>query len=150
MKLVLMLFASILLASPNLAPKNRSNEEILIEGDLAFGEVTDALALHLNAHPDTYVLVKPNLKEKVPEPGMLVFKNQIKLDWTTGQHAHSLVENLRLGVYELGAQKSEGLDSMALDHGKRIWPEVRNIYCREYPGARYFDLAWQEQYCEEK
>ncbi|SRR6266568_7471548 len=150
MKLVLMLSASVLLTSLNVAPKNRSNEEVLIEGDLALSEVTDALALHLSTHRDTYVLVKSNSKEKVPQPGMLVFRNQIKLDWTTGQHAHSLVENLRLGVYELAAQKPEDLDLMALDHGKRIWPDVRNIYCREYPGARYFDLAWQEQYCEEK
>jgi hypothetical protein len=150
MKLLLMLWVSILLASLGISPKSRSDEEVLVDGDLALSEVTDALALHMNAHRDTYVLVKPDLKEKVPEPGMLIYKNQVKLDWTTGQHAHSLVENLRLGIYELGAQKPEELDSLALDHGKRIWSEVRSTYCREYPGARYFDLAWREQYCEEK
>jgi hypothetical protein len=150
MKRVLLLSAVTLIALVSSGQKNKSDKDVLMEGDLTLSEVQDALSLHLSAHPDTYVLVKPEYQEKVPVPGIVVFKdNHIELDWTTGQHAHSLSENLRLGVYELAAQKSEGIDLMAIDHAKRIWPNVKALYCHEYPGARYFDLSWHEQYCEE-
>jgi hypothetical protein len=133
-----------------LGQQNKDDEQVLTEGDLALSEVLDALSLHAE-QPQSFVSVKPNVKEKVAEPGMIVFKNRsLTLEWTNGQHAHSLVENLRISIRELAAQRSEGLDVMALDHANHIWPEVKIIYCHAYPGARYFDLAWHEQYCEEK
>jgi hypothetical protein len=150
MKRLFLLSSISLIAIVATAQQSKSDKDVLMEGDLALSEVQDALSLHLNAHPDTYVLVKRKYQEKVPVPEMVVFKdNHIELDWTTGQHAHSLSENLSLGVYELAAQRSEGIDLMSLDHARRIWPEVKALYCRGYPGARYFDLGWQEQYCEE-
>jgi hypothetical protein len=151
MKKALLVSACLLCTMLATVQKNKSDKDVLTEGDLALSEVQNALSFHLSAHPDTYVLVKPEYQEKVPVPGMVVFKdNHIELDWTTGQHAHSLSESQRLEVHELAVQKSEGLDAMALDHAKRIWPEVKAVYCREYPGARYFDLDWQERFCEEK
>jgi hypothetical protein len=133
----------------------KSDELVLSSGDSALNNIQqmqDARRMNRN-----YTAAEPNVKEKTTQPGFVCFRNDkepsvpsCRLDWTAGQRAHTLMESLRLGIYELQTGKNVGLEPMAIQDATAIWPDLRNIYCREYLAGMYFDLQGQKQFCEVK
>jgi hypothetical protein len=65
--------------------------------------------------------------------------------------AHILMEGLRHGISHWAAiQDFEGKsrDDQFETSWNTAWFDVRNVYCRRSPGAKYFDLSNDEQVCK--
>jgi hypothetical protein len=147
---------TILLVMPLAPQKSGGDQTILSTGDIAEHNMSESQSSR--RLEQNYVPAEPNTKEKLTEPGLVCFKQDqdkdtslyCELDWTVGQHAHSLMEHLRLGIYELQSGKNVALEQLAIHDATAVWPELRNIYCREYPAAMYYDLQGQLQFCEGK
>jgi hypothetical protein len=116
------------------AGKASSSEDLLIEGDIANHNLLDALDFHFVSNPEE-LLKKQEPQEKVLDFGILVFESgKLQLDWTTGQHARYLLEEIRQAIHQLqSASCSIGLDGMAIDNGRAVWPKLRDLTCQEYP-----------------
>jgi hypothetical protein len=127
--------------------KKQSQEDVLTMGDIANHNIQDALEAHAVSDPG-FNPQKRQPVEQVRGFDTLVYKNSFKLDWTTGQHARYLMEELRQGIHELqSATHPQGLDGMALEGARSAWPKLRDVVCTIYPGVRYFDLNGSENYC---
>lgn len=164
MKRTLLFFGSMLMALSSGAQNTRktanrvdnaqsqSDDAILSEGDIAGYDLTEAEELQLTQ--SNHVPPEPKIREKVTEPGIVIFKNpdgteRVKMDWTTGQHARSLMETLRIGIWRYQAGEANVAGLLGTPQAVEVWPKLRGIYCREYPGGRYIDLHGQIQFCEQ-
>src|SRR5208282_5748254 len=149
MKLVLVFLGSLLFLSPNAqGPKKPAKHDdaeadhtILVAGDVAAFSLTQAEAYQFE-EDSKYVPPEPAAKEKTTQPGILMFKNSdgtegLTQDWTTGQHARSLLESLRVSMYRYQAGKPNPAGVIGVHQAVEVWPKLRRIYCREYPGGRY-------------
>jgi hypothetical protein len=135
--------------------KQEDDQTVLSKGDIAEYSMVEMQSAR--SMDPTYAPAEPNVKEKVTEPGLVCFKGDkdtssmhCELDWTAGQHAHSLMEHLRIGIYELQSGKNVALEQLAIHDAANLWPQLRNIYCRAYPTGMYYDLQGQTQFCEGK
>lgn len=139
--------------------KNRSKEidtdqSTLAAGDVAALNLTSAEEDQLVTDP-SFIAPEPTENEKVTQPGILFFKNSdgtigLTLDWTTDQHARSLLESLRLSIYRYQAGKPNPGGVIGVQQAAELWPKLQRIYCRENPGGRYIDLQGQVLFCEGK
>jgi len=76
-----------------------------------------------------YVPVQPSRREKLTAPGLVFFRdNSSKLVWTVGQHARSLMESLRISLFELQSGKEVGLEEFARGKAVETWPRLRGIF----------------------
>jgi hypothetical protein len=125
-------------------------DKILIDATVAAQTLEEALSIHFTSDPH-FSPTKQNPEDKRTLPQMLFTKdNGLQFDWTPGQHARYLMEELRQGIYQLqSAQNPLGLDSIALAGARESWPKLRGISCQDKPGTRFFDLNGVEQYCPE-
>jgi hypothetical protein len=132
-------------------PSDPDTEETLRKGQIVAGNIQTAFTSH--------ILDDPNLRQnkQLPEdqqnhPKILVFKDgSFVFDWTPGQQARYLMEELRQGIHILqSVDKPRGSDIIALTGAREYWPKLRDISCRENPGIRYYDLDGFEEYCPTK
>ncbi len=133
-------------------PKRYTDDQILLQGDTAMENLRTGLTYQRMEDPKR-VPARTVREEKLTEPGIVVFRNEdgserLELDWTVGQHARSLMESLRKGIYQYQSAESNIGGAIGVDDGLRIWPELRNIFCREYPAGRYIDLHGEVRFCE--
>lgn len=146
--LPVVVFASLTSLFPQ-SSKKQSQEDVLTMGDIANHNIQDALEAHAVSDPG-FNPQKQQPVEQVRGFDTLVYKASFKLDWTTGQHARYLMEELRQGIHELqSATHPQGLDGMALEGARSAWPKLQEVVCTIYPGVRYFDLNGSENYCAE-
>lgn len=132
------------------APKE-TTEEILTKGTIVVSNVDKAVQEHEMFDPDFQPL-KQNPEDKREFPVNLFYKNgDFAFDWTQGQRARYLMEDIRQGLHALrAAAKPRGFDAIAFAGGREYWPKLRDISCQESPGIRYYDLDGFEQYCPTK
>jgi hypothetical protein len=162
MKFVLLVLAA-LVATPafaqnaNKTPPSVSNASsdatALSVGEIAAFSLVNAESYQMQEDPN-YVPPKPQIQEKVTQPGIVLFRNpdgtdRLEMDWTVGQHARSLMEQLRISMWRYQAGKANPAGLIGVNQAADAWPKLRVIYCREYPGGRYIDLQGQIQYCDE-
>lgn len=138
----------------NRSDEARADQTILTEGDVAALSLAQAEQTQLTSDPN-FVPPEPTEKEKVTDPGVVIFRNAdgedvYQLDWTIGQHARGLLEHLRLSIYRYQAGKPNPGGVIGVTQAVTVWPKLRRMFCREYPGGRYIDLQGQVQFCEEK
>jgi hypothetical protein len=127
-----------------------SQADVLLKGTVVAGNIQTAIAGHLALDP-AFSMKKQQPEEKYPDPKMLVLKDRFLFDWTAGQQARHLMEDLRQGIHILqSVDKPRGFDVIALAGAREYWPKMRDISCRETPGIRYYDLDGFEQYCPAK
>lgn len=131
-----------------ISQKSDRIEESLRHGDIAAGNVQTAITAHLTEDADFHPS-KQQPEEKLNPANLLVYGDgTTKFDWTPGQHARYLMEEMRQGVHELrSATKPRGLDAVVFAGVGQTWPSLRDIACAEFPGVRYHDLDGFEQYC---
>jgi hypothetical protein len=98
-------------------------DEVLFRGDIVAGNIQTALGAHLAEDP-RFRLMKQLPEDRQNDPKMVVKKDgSFYFDWTPGQHARYLMEEIRQGVHELqSAEKPQGLDIVALAGGREYWP----------------------------
>jgi hypothetical protein len=125
-----------------------SVQDVLRRGEIVASNIQVAIISHLTEDADFHP-TKQEPEEKMYPANLLVFKDgTVKFDWTTGQEARHLIEEMRQGVHELhSALKPRGLDVVVFAGVKETWPSLRDIACAEFPGIRYYDLDGFEQYC---
>jgi hypothetical protein len=113
--------------------------------------VQTALQIHWKEDPH-FKGQKQLPEDKQNPPKMLFLKdNSILFDWTPGQRARYLMEDLRQGIHELqSADKASGTDIVAVSTAREIWPELRDISCHENPGIRFYDLDGVPHFCPTK
>jgi hypothetical protein len=129
-----------------------SDTAILSKGEIAAWSLTEAKSVQLQEDPK-YVPPEPKLREKVTQPGLVIFKNpdgteRLEQDWTPGQHARSLMESIRIAIWTYQAGKPNTAGTIGVPQAVDVWPKLRGIYCRQYSGGRYIDLQGQVQFCE--
>jgi hypothetical protein len=88
----------------------QSDAVILEKGDFAEHNLADGETFQLEENLK-YVAPEPKMREKVTQPGIVIFKNpdgtqRIEIDWTPGQHARYLMENLRVMIWRYQAGKA--------------------------------------------
>jgi hypothetical protein len=131
-------------------PASQSVDDILLKAEIAAHNVGEAITEHIT-NDANFHWTKQLPEDKRPDPGILVKKDEsFSFDWTPGQHARHLMEELRQGIHQLqSAEKPSGLDGIALAGAREYWPKVRDISCAESPGIRYYDLNGYSQFCPE-
>jgi len=132
--------------------RSSTDDETLLKGEVVAGNIETAITAHLTSDPD-FQIVKQLPEDPHPKLPKMLLKQDggIVLDWTAGQQAASLMEDIRQGLHALQAAHSpRGLDIVAFAGGREYWPKLRDIFCREYPGVRYYDLDGFEQFCPAK
>jgi hypothetical protein len=132
------------------SPKSEAakNEAILLKGEIVAGNIQTAFTSHILDDPH-FRQEKQLPEEEQNHPKILVFKDgSFVFDWTPGQHARYLMEELRQGIHILqSVEKPRGFDVIALAGAREYWPKLRDISCQENPGIRYYDLDGFEEYC---
>lgn len=124
--------------------------EILTKAQIVSKNIQTAITAHITDDP-TFTDKKQLPEETKTEPKKLVLKNGFLFDWTPGQEARYLMEELRQGIHVLQSiDKPRGFDVIALAGAREYWPKLRDISCHETPGIRYYDLDGFEQYCPTK
>lgn len=131
--------------------KPESADEVLIKGEIVAGNIQTAILMHTTDEPD-FKNAKQLPDDSRPLPKVLVLKNgDWYFDWTPGQHARYLMEELRQGLHAIqSVEKPRGIDIVALTGAREYWPKLRDISCRESPGTRYYDLDGFAQFCPTK
>lgn len=129
-------------------PLPESVEEILRKGEIVAKNIQTAITAHLTQDPD-FKVSKQLPEDPHATPKMLVKRDgSFEFDWTPGQHARSLMEEIRQGIHVLqSSDKPRGLDVVALAGGREYWPKLRDISCHEQPGIQYYDLDGFSQFC---
>jgi hypothetical protein len=132
-------------------PEDKSPDAVFVEATIAAHNIEEAISDHILADPNFHWAKQlPEDKREVPPP-LITKDGSFEFDWTIGQHARYLMEELRQGVHALqSVQKPAGLDPIALAGARESWPKMRDISCHENPGIRYYDLDGIEQYCPTK
>ncbi|WP_433965134.1 hypothetical protein [Tunturiibacter gelidiferens] len=122
--------------------------ETLHKAEIVDGNLQTAITAHIKEDPHFHIS-KQLPEDKQNEAKMLFHKDGgFEFDWTAGQHARYLMEDLRQGIHALqSADKLRGLDTIALSGAREYWPKLRDISCHESPGTRYYDLDGMEQFC---
>jgi hypothetical protein len=128
-----------------------SSDEDFHLAEIAAHNIPEAITAHL-ADDASFQMNKKQPEDKLPDPPILLRKDgSFSFDWTPSQHARHLMEDLRQGIHALqSAQQARGLDSIALDGARKIWPKMRDIFCRDNPDVQYYDLDGIKQYCPAK
>jgi hypothetical protein len=131
--------------------KTESQADVLLKGQTIAGNIQEAFTEHIS-DDSNFRQDKQQPEDKQNDPKVLVFKDgSFIFDWTPGQEARYLMEELRQGIHILqSVQKPRGFDVIALTGAREYWPKLRDISCRENPGIRYYDLDGFEQYCPSK
>jgi len=122
-----------------------------INAAVAAHNIEEAITGHISNDPNFRLSKQlPEDKRQLPPP-LIKKDGNFDFDWTVGQHARYLMEELRQGIHILqSSDKSSGLDGIALAGARESWPKMRDISCRESPGIRYYDLDGLERYCPEQ
>ena len=130
---------------------NPDTDETLRKGQIVAGNIQTAVTSHILDDP-SFRQNKQLPEDPQNHPKILVFKDgSFKFDWTPGQEARYLMEELRQGVHILqSVDKPRGMDIIGLSGAREYWPKLRDISCRENPGIRYYDLDGFEEYCPAK
>lgn len=129
-------------------PTTRPPDSDFVEATVAAHNIEEAKTEHITQDPSFRPNKQlPEEKRELPPP-LIKRDGSFDFDWTPGQHARYLMEELRQGIHALqSAEKPGGLDGIALAGAREAWPKMRDISCRESPGIRYHDLDGLEQYC---
>lgn len=129
---------------------NRNDGDFHLAG-IAADNLEKAIQSHLTSTED-FQLTKQLPEDRQNDPHPLVLKDgTFYFDWTPGQQARYLMEQLRQGIHALqAAPRAQALDATTLKGARDSWPKMRDISCRENPGIRYYDLDGAEQYCPTK
>jgi hypothetical protein len=132
------------------ASATKSTEAVFVDATVAAHNIEEAISSHLTGDANIHLNKQlPEDKRGLPPP-LIKRDGSFEFDWTVGQHARYLMEELRQGIHQLqSVEKASGLDGIALAGARENWPKVRDISCHESPGIRYFDLDGFEQYCPE-
>lgn len=132
-------------------PVSETTADVLRRGAIVAHNIQEAMDLHIE-HGDSINTRKQLPEDKRDPPPPLIQKNgDWDFDWTAGQQARYLMEEIRQGIHVIRtAQQARGMDAVALAGAQEYWPKLRDISCRENPGIRYYDLDGFEQYCPTK
>jgi hypothetical protein len=132
-------------------PATELQDAVFIGATVAAQHIQEAISEHI-ANDADFHLTKQLPEDKRPGPGILIKKDgSVSFDWTPGQRARDLMEELRQGIHQLqSVEKASGLDGIALSGARENWPKMRDISCHESPGIRYYDLDGFERYCPER
>jgi hypothetical protein len=128
--------------------QDETEADVLRHGQIVAGNIQTAIVGHLTEDPN-FQRNKQLPEDRQNEPKLLYLKDgSFAFDWTPGQEARYLMEELRQGLHILQAvDKPKGFDIIALRGARDYWPKLRDISCRESPGIRYYDLDGFEQFC---
>jgi hypothetical protein len=128
----------------------KTSEAVFVEATVAAHNIEEAITEHITNDANfRWTKQLPEEKRELPPP-LIKRDGSFDFDWTVGQHARYLMEELRQGIHQLqSVEKASGLDGIALAGARENWPKMRDISCHETPGIRYFDLDGFEQYCPE-
>jgi hypothetical protein len=106
-----------------------STSEILSKGQTVAHNIQEAITEH-TTEDEHFLLTKQLPEDKRDLPPPLVFKDgNFAFDWTPGQEARFLMEEIRQGIHALqSVEKPHGLDIIALAGGREYWPKLRDLY----------------------
>jgi FAD/FMN-containing dehydrogenase len=129
-----------------------SDEKALSGAEIAAWNIQECISHHLVEDAPNFHPAKQEPEDDASLPSMMLRKDGSAFDpATVGQQARALMEELRQGIHALqSAEKAEGMDAMALYQARASWPQMRDIFCREYPEVRYYDLDGIERHCPPK
>lgn len=131
----------------------KADDEAIFAATTAAWNLDNGIAQHLAQDGPNFHPTKQQPEDNNASlPSLLLRKDGTAFDPATpGQQARELMEELRQGIHALqSAEKAEALDAMALDQGRASWLKMRDIFCRQYPDVRYYDLDGAERYCPAK
>ena len=96
----------------------KSITDVLANAEIVAGNITTAITAHIADDPE-FQIAKQLPEDKYAPPKILVRKDgTIIFDWTPGQQARSLMEDIRQGLHALqSSKKALGIDSIALAGG---------------------------------
>jgi hypothetical protein len=129
-------------------PEDSTQSDVLLKGHIVDHNIQEAIAEHVADNPE-FTPAKQFPEDKQTLPKMLFLKGGgFIFDWTPGQEARYLMEDLRQGLHALqSVEKPTGFDIVALTGARQYWPKLRDISCHENPGIRYYDLDGFEEFC---
>ncbi len=150
MRFLFFVFILLVSISPTWA-QDEPEAEVLRHGEIVADNIQTAITIHIT-EDENFRRDKQMPEDKQNHPKALVFKDgSFVFDWTPGQQARYLMEELRQGLHILqSVDKPRGLDIVALTGARDYWPKLRDISCHENSGIRYYDLDGFEQFCPTK
>jgi hypothetical protein len=149
--LILSVAFALLISVSMTRAQDATDADVLRHGQIVADNIQTAILAHVTE--DANLRRDKQLPEdKQNEPKLLVFKDgSFVFDWTPGQEARYLMEELRQSLHILqSVDKPKGLDIVALVGAREYWPKLRDISCRENLGIRYYDLDGFEEFCATK
>jgi hypothetical protein len=129
-------------------PEPDLTKDVLLKGSIVTGNIETAILAHVTDDPNFERRLQLP-EDKQHEPKILVKKDgRFEFDWTPGQQARYLMEQMRQGLHALqSVSKPKGMDNIALTGVREYWPKLRDISCHENPGIRYYTLDGFEEFC---
>lgn len=153
--IITMLIAGLVTVAPQYGITQQTSkpdtEETLRKGQIVAGNIQTAITGHILDDP-SFRQNKQLPEDPQNHPRILTFKDgSFAFDWTPGQEARYLMEEMRQGIHILqSVDKPRGIDIIALTGAREYWPKLRDISCGENPGIRYYDLDGFDEYCPSK
>jgi hypothetical protein len=126
------------------------NESVWMDAEITRGNLYRCIQVH---QMDGDAMSGPQQPEdKVELPPPTVDKDGILIwAWPAGLHARVLMEKIRQGLHILtSSQTTGGMDGLAINQARAVWPKLRDIYCHAVPKSGYYDLDGIQRYCPEK
>lgn len=126
---------------------NIQTDHLLFEGQRIDNDLQAAILTHLKNDPHFKDLKQEPQDTQYAGHILVMSDNTIESDWTSGQHARFLMEELRQGIFSLGKAKRTPIDDYILINANMIWPLIRDLACQDKHKVRYYDLNGAEQFC---
>lgn len=70
-------------------------------------------------------------------------------NWPLWRQANAYMESIRFHI-EIGSRAGvvdDGLVSMTVRDGRKLWSDIADLYCQELPGGRFTDLEGKVRAC---
>jgi hypothetical protein len=138
----------LLLTAPQVSrkPTPTQDEIVLFGGDLAAFSLSNGISMMQMQSQFAIQHQEPELK--IPFPVLLQTRHEMVIDWTDGQHARYLMEEIRQGVYALRGHEENNFDAfVGIRKGRELWPKIRDIACKDKPSLLYYHLDGTKDYC---
>lgn len=126
------------------------NEPVWFDAEIAKSNLSECIMVHTTERDSMSSPQQPEDKVELPPP-VTTADGTLVWDWPAGLYARSLMEQIRQGLHKLtSVSEPKGMDPLAIDQARAVWPKLRDIYCHAVPRVGYYDLDGIQRYCPEK
>ena len=129
---------------------NDPNERVWMDAEVANMNLSNCIILHAANQDSMSGTQQPEDKVELPPP-VTTADGTLVWDRPPGLHARSLMEQIRQELHKLtSVSEPRGMDPLAIDQARAVWPKLRDIYCHSTPKVGYYDLDGAQRYCPDK